>query len=1005
MLLIHVIQRAKTNLLLADMAKGTLGREWLPEPNVWDQGSFVPASSQNPPPGVIVLHEAYLDFPSTSSSGMPGIFSCSPEYRSLERPPFNLHQQESYDLAVEDVPLSANKIVRYVVSPASDTTIILMDLRRNVYSKNYFTNSSTDVQEAVYFLQSKEGGSSLSSGLRTNVKLDLVVWDFERFTLEGGIYGGAARRFQIDGAVLLDPKRPGQFRPSESPVCLLGMDFLMKYPYLLFEPEYDTRGEIDFTLARGSLVYRPYSTCTEVMGKLVVHISARHDTETGNIGCGVFFKSKSILNLFSGVSKYDKNGNKHTEQLWERGILMGVIKALHVVEAFPANREFTDVIIRTGSPPTNSLLSQIQHTADDLYKHLGNGHDGYSLDDKFSCPSPNSDLVMYIYHRFIRKQSGIKVHFHGFSTNENYDAVEAAGILASAGAEMEEFYIENEFKPVGAQNFSGYSINRFRGHKCTKPHDITLLNHHGGFLGHSIYASLGLDGYFHIPKEKAHKAMEAADKKARLTLSREDAACTLGYAPWEGEVAAEPNGFLDIKNYEYHAIPPRSDFKTLDGILGEDTVQKLKTCFKENPKFNPEKVLQIIQGSTREIKIHEFLSMQTKEYREGYLKELEQRGLEKGWHFCKDKAWNGYLRRNLRIHNRDKWMRFDGENAGGAAFTLSSERKDLSQWDQEKSIGKFGQGKDTRHKEEVFQVEVNTGLTEARNDTGKYHRGNREPTEPCDNAQFRKDSEKNKPDAKEYLNSQPSLSKFLDNDRSDDIANDGAIGIRGRSDTEEPTDFERSSYISLSEYSSDKMEHMGIGARVAARHRYGPQRAKGQYTFGNGTPDDNYGIDDSSDSDYRYHIGDSGGHSSEQWSDLEDSTDSNNSSYTTNFKQGKRDYSGNLSSTNVLQQWKSQLNDIIPARVDIVTEGASPRNLAYSLIVAPDKELMGGKEPRECKENSTKTSMPRSSGKHNVFAGGTGKPIPRAKGAEHKWPPFDWMLENFREDYPTATVV
>lgn len=699
--------------------EGAMARraEWLPEPNVWDPGSFVQASSQGPPAGAIVLHEAFLNFPSTSAAGMPGIFSCPTECRALKQPTSILPRQASYDLAVQDIPLSAHKIIRCIMSPASDITIIPMNLQGNTYSTNHFTNDSTDIQEITYLLQSKKGTSTLATGLSSNVKLDIVLWDFERLTREGGIYGGVARKFQIDGAVLLDPRRPDQFCPSESPVCLLGMDFLIKYPYLLFEPKYDARGEVDFTLARGSIVRRPYSTCTEVNKKLVIHISARHDAETGNIGCGVFFKSGSVLNLFSGVSKYDKDGNKHAEQLWERGILVGIIKALHVVRAFPTGREFTDVIIRTGSPPTNSLLCQMQHIADDFHKHSKNSHHDHSLDDRFFCPSPNSDLVMYIYHQFIHKQHGFKVHFDGFSTNENYDAVEAAGILASAGAEMEEFYMEKEDRSMNSHHFSDYSINQFRGYKQKCSPDITLLHQHGGFVGHSIYVSLGLDGYFHIPKTRAHAVIEAADKKSCLTLSREDAVSTLGYAPWEGEVAAEPNGFLETKNYEYHAIPPRSDLKTLYGILGVDAANRLKNCSKGNPNSIRQTVLEIIQGSKRHIELHEFLSMQTKEYRDEYLRELERRGLEKGWHFCKDKSWNGYLRRNTRIHDGG-WMRLqDGKRMGDRVFALSNEKGDFCHWG---TVGSVYQGERWKISRAETDAEVSERHTESR---GKIYPG------------------------------------------------------------------------------------------------------------------------------------------------------------------------------------------------------------------------------------------------------------------------------------------
>lgn len=878
--MLYKIDELNNSLSGAEMTNRTLDREWLPEPNIWDPGSFYPASSQDPPAGAIVLDEAFLSFPSTSAAGMPGIFSCPTECRALRQFPSTLPQQASYDLAVQDIPLSAHKIVRYIISPASDITIIPMNLRSNTYSINHFTNNPTDIQETTYLLQSKKGTSALVTGLRSNVKLDLVLWDFETLTRQGGIYGGVARKFQIDGAVLLDPKRPSQFHPSESQICLLGIDFLTKYPYLLFEPKYDARGEIDFILARGPLVRRPYSTYTEVNKKLVIHISARHDKETGKIGCGVFFKSGSILNLFSGVSKYDRDGNKHKEELWERGILIGIIKALHVVGAFPAGREFTDVIIRTGSPPTNSILCQIQHTAEGFHNHPRNNHDDECLDDRFCCPSPNSDLVMYIYRQFIRKKYGFKIHFDGFSTNENYDAVQAAGILASAGAEMEEFCVEKEGKIINPHRFPG-SINQFRGQKHQGSHDITLLHQHRGFVGHSIYVSLGFDGYFHIPKERAHAAIEAADEKACLNLSREDAVSKLGYAPWEGEVAAEPNGYLETKNYEYHNLSLGGDLSTLDGILGEDAAKKLKNFSKENSNFIRKTVLEVIQGSKRNIQLHEFLSIQTKEYRDEYLKELEQRGLEKGWHFCKDRSWNGYLRRNTRIHSGDIWMRLQSSKMmSDGVFALNNEK------------------------------ESDSGITKIRKMVGSGHSQTKERHLPMD-----------------------------DIDRQDGVS------------------------------AGDQMQNIGISARVAAKHRFGQEPPNRRYANIRDTClDGENGIDDSGDSDYR----DDSAHSSEGWPDPEDLIDSN-----------------------ILQPWPwPNRNPTKPKPAKFGSEVCpNPRRLASPFEMAAGTKH---KEHRGRKMEAT-NSFPLHGSREPIKESGPG-----IEWGEGKWPPFDWMLENFKEDDSTT---
>lgn len=997
------------------MAKLDFDREWLREPNVWDPGSFVLASSQDPPTGAIVLHEAFLNFPSTSAAGMPGIFSCPTECRVLEQPS-TLPQKASYDLAIQDISLSAHKIIRYIVSPASDITIIPMNLRSNTYSETHPPNDSANTQETTYLLQSKRGTSTLVTGLRLNVKLDLVLWDFERLTREGGIYGGVARKFQIDGAVLLDPRRRGQFRPSESPVCLLGMDFLMKYPYLLFEPKYDARGEIDFTLARGSLVRRPYTTYTEIDKKLVIHISARHDKKTGKIGCGVFFKSGSILNLFSGVSKYDKDGHKHGEQLWERGILVGIIKALHVVGAFPISCEFTDVIIRTGSPPTNSLLCQMQHTADDFHINPRNHHDNHSLDDRFCCPSPNSDLVMYIYHKFIRKQQGFKIHFGGFSTNENYDAVEAAGILASAGAEMEEFYMEKEDRNMSSHHFSGYSISQFRGHKQKGSSDITMLHQHGGFVGHSIYVNLGLDGYFHIPKARAHAVMEAADKKACLTLSREDAVFTLGYAPWEGEVAAKPKGFLEIKNYEYHPISTHSDLKTLHGILGVDAANKLKYCSKGSPNFIQQTALEIIQGSKRQIKLHEFLSMQTKEYRDKYLRELEQKGLEKGWHFCKDKAWNGYLRRNTRIHDEDGWMSFqDGKRMGHGVFGLTNEKVDVNYC---VPVAKIPQGK----WQDISGAEPDDGFTEVGKRAERYSQTEGRYPKSLDKIYSEAAVETARSDVKGGSSHNNSLRRHLHSgDCNGDMSNSGyAIRAKNWTNAEELKALDVSKdYINrdVDASTSNTINQAGIGASVASRHIPNQPLSKARYAnLQSIGQDKNHETGGSIHSDYMDDEGNIDNHSSKQWSDSEDLADSNvhpsgkswpgtkntadsyDSDPGSEFT-GVNKHLANPNSIDNPQKWKPKFSGTKPMGVGVFpvaefcnsglcTHRECPRFPVSPFEIAIGPGRKGAENPLPPHVPRKSIDPPRDIEKSN----------PSTEWTKNKWPSFDWMLENFKED-------
>lgn len=1038
---------------------------WLQGPSISDQDSFAPASSQNLPEGAIVLHEDFLDFPSSHATGIPGVFWPFSEQKNLETLSYQKYGRPSYDLAAEDIPLSAHKIVRCIISPASDTTVIPMDLYSTSCSMSN-SKGGTPVQETVYFLQGKKTKSRLVTGYRTNVKLDLVIWSFERFAQEGGIYGCRARKFSIDGAVLLDPSRPGQLFQHQSPVCLLGMDFLMKYPYLLFIPKLDHRGEVDFVLGKNPLLNRPYSTCTEIPKKLVVYISARHNEETGRIGCGVFFKSGSIFNLFSGVSKYGKNGDEHKEQLWERGVLMGVIKALQVVTAFPAGCEFTEVIIRTGSPPTNSLLSQMQNLEGDLYSKPT--YDSQDITDEgFLCPSPHRDLAAYIYRRFLRGKSGIKIRFEGFTTNHDYEPVGAAGILAAAGAEMEEFRMRKEDTSISAHNLSSYSINKFRGQKQTKSQNVTLLEQHDGFRGNSIFVSLGLDGYFLTPRTRAQEAMDAADQKASLILSREDVISTLGYASWEGEVAATPNGFFDDKNYEFHKPSQRSDFRTLGGILGEDAVRKLNECLKENSKLEPETFLEIIKCSNRKVKVHEFLSMQTKECRDEYMTELEQKGLGKGWHFCKDKHWNGYLRRNTRLYDRKRWMRVEDEKQmGDSIFSLSDKQWNPSYWKDEKDTS------NQREAERTFRSDIEAELVDMRRKMGgwpviKEHTGRHSKE------QLEKEVRRGKFDVQGDSNSQVFNVDHNDHTNTSDYPSEvkGWLNEGKLADSKNPNsaklknvDTDNNPY----NHATTRKLHSGIGARVAARHHYVKVLDMTDV--------------DTDESDSTYNSGsmeDSDDHTSEEWMDPGECTDpgelmddsdgslspvqpmqakkqnqyieartttrsypnpkpnesntrkpivrpgkdqeseKRNGDKHTSYSQrhAKKPYRDPRS---ILQEWKDQFSDniILTAKGSSTKDG--PCQDPKSIIQKWRDQFSENVAPTAKRSSAEELPFIDRPQQYPLVTGASlGRPLcdpialhqngevarknPENLGIENKWPPFDWMLENhFQEDPPTA---
>lgn len=204
-----------------------------------------------------------------------------------------------------------------------------------------------------YFLQDCMGQEKVS-GFQTTVKLDFMIWHAKRW----------ARRFQIDGAVLPDPNfkhLPININPDDS-VCFLGMDFMIKHPHLLFELEYDSHHELEFRLAEGLFVDRSYELSTTAWKEVIVHVDGHHNVETGNIGCGVFFKSGSIMNFFGGVSKCGAFGNK-LEGLWrERGILVAIIKTLKIFEAFSAesNSVPKTIIIKTSSSEVEGMLAPIK---------------------------------------------------------------------------------------------------------------------------------------------------------------------------------------------------------------------------------------------------------------------------------------------------------------------------------------------------------------------------------------------------------------------------------------------------------------------------------------------------------------------------------------------------------------------------------------------------------------------------------------------------------------------
>lgn len=238
------------------------------------------------------------------------------DVRCINKPPYNLN--------IEDRMVPNKRIVRYSFCPALEITVIPMNIRDSEKPGV----SEIKLEKTKYFLQHPMGQKQLS-GYRTTVKLDFMIWHAKKWS----------RRFQIDGAVLLDPKFKHLLMNPDAPVCFLGMDFLIKHPHLLFEPEHDSHHELEFKLAEGPFVGRSYELATNAWKEVIVHVDGYHNVETGSIGCGVFFRSGSIFNFSGGVSKRGAFGNK-LEGLWrERGILAAIVKALKIFEAISTDND------------------------------------------------------------------------------------------------------------------------------------------------------------------------------------------------------------------------------------------------------------------------------------------------------------------------------------------------------------------------------------------------------------------------------------------------------------------------------------------------------------------------------------------------------------------------------------------------------------------------------------------------------------------------------------------
>ncbi|KAH0605942.1 uncharacterized protein H6S33_004399 [Morchella sextelata] len=317
-----------------------------------------------------------------------------------------------------------------------------------------------------------------------------------------------ARKFHLDGALILDLTHPLLSLPN--PICLIGMDFMVKHPHLLFETRLDKRKELSFRLAKVLSQYRRYEIPVNNQNEVIVSVEDHHNENTENLGCGIFFKTGSVFNSFCGVSKSDILGTELNYYWKERGLLVGILKALQIVETFSTGRNLkpASVVIRTSNADIESILSPIKASSQNRPQSLWEEdfvESDRSLERDF--PLAIRDVAMYYHDNFVKRNPGYKIKYQHVNKPDNLGGALSAKLLAIAGSEMEEFYIESGSTGLECEGLRGYPKKRWPSSRGAVP-----LISHPGTRDSSLYVSFGFDGYYFIQRERTHMVMDLADQ-------------------------------------------------------------------------------------------------------------------------------------------------------------------------------------------------------------------------------------------------------------------------------------------------------------------------------------------------------------------------------------------------------------------------------------------------------------------------------------------------------------